>query len=86
MTIEQITAINNAMSMLVDVDQLAQTTSSVEGFVEYTSEHIKALKDAGVSEHIVEHCQHLVNTFLELARRSEIESRRWEDFDANIVY
>jgi hypothetical protein len=86
MTTEQITAINNALSMLSDVYQCATSTNSVEEFIEYTDRHIKALKDAGVDNNIVEHCKCLVDAYIPLAHASEVECRKWDDFDSSIIY
>lgn len=76
MTIEQITAINNGMSMLADIAQYAGTTNSLNAFKEYTGEHVKALKDSGVHEYIVEHFESLINSWIPVARQSEIKSMR----------
>lgn len=85
MTIEQITAINNCMSMLADIAQYAEGTYSFDAFKEYTDKHVKALKDSGVHEYIVEHFESLINSWIPVARQSEINYMRWadccEDFD-----
>lgn len=79
MTIEQITAINNGMSMLADIAQCAGITNSLDDFKEYTREHIKALKDSGVHEYIVEHFESIINSWIPIARQSEINYMRWAD-------
>lgn len=85
MTTEQITAINNGMSMLADIAQYAGTTNSLDAFKEYTDRHVKALKDAGVHEYIVEHFEALIHSWMPVAQQSEINYKRWadccEDFD-----
>lgn len=55
MTIEQITAINNGMSMLANLYEAVEMVQSLDEFEEYTNRHIKALKDANVDNLIVEH-------------------------------
>lgn len=79
MTIEQITAINNGMSMLADIAQYAGTTNSLNAFKEYTGEHVKALKDSGVHEYIVEHFESIIASWIPVARQSEINNMRWAD-------
>lgn len=70
MTIEQITVINNAMSMLTDLMQLAGCSSSMEDFMEYTTEHVNALKEADVDMYIIEHVESLINTAIPIAEYS----------------
>lgn len=79
MTIEQITAINNSMSMLANITQYAGTTNSLNAFKEYTDKHVKALKDSGVHEYIVEHFESIINSWIPIARQSEINYMRWAD-------
>lgn len=86
MTIEQITAINNGMSMLADIAQFAWSTNSVEKFKEYTDTHTKALKDAGVDIHIVEHFECLINPWIPVAQESETRYRRWESLYDEDLY
>ena len=85
MTIEQITAINNGMSMLADIAQYAEGACSFDDFKEYIDKHVKALKDSGVHEYIVEHFESLIASWIPVARQSEINHMRWadccEDFD-----
>lgn len=76
MTIEQITAINNGMSMLADIAQFAGSTNSLDDFKEYTDKHVKALKDSGVHEYIVEHFESIIASWIPVARQSEIKSMR----------
>ena len=64
MTIEQITAINNGMSMLADLFEAASMMSSIEDYKEYTNQHIKALRDSGVDNNIVEHFESLCHSYL----------------------
>ena len=64
MTIEQITAINNGMSMLADLFEAASMMSSIEDYKEYTNQHIKALRDSGVDNNIVEHFESLCHYYL----------------------
>ena len=79
MTIEQITAISNGMSMLVDIAQYAKTTNSLDAFKKYTDRHVKALKDAGVHEYIVEHFEALIHPWIPVAQQSEVDNMRWVD-------
>ena len=67
MTTEQITAINNAMSMLTDLQQAASTMTSLENYKEYTDQHIKALRDSGVDNTIVEHFKSICQSYLPIA-------------------
>ena len=64
MTIEQITAINNGMSMLADLCNAASMMSSLEDYREYTDQHIRALRDSGVESSIVEHFESLCHSYL----------------------
>lgn len=73
MTLEQITAINNGMSMLADIRCAAESTISVEDFKAYTDRHVKALKDSGVDINIVEHFECLTHFILPLAERAAKE-------------
>lgn len=81
MTIEQITAINNAMSMLSDLPQAAGCANSIEQFEEYINEHIKALKNSGVDNCIVEHYKYLCDSWMPIARNSVANYIRWADMD-----
>lgn len=63
MTIEQITAINNAMSVLTTLHE-APGMVSLEEFKEYIEFHIKALKDSGVDRDIIEHFKAITNPYL----------------------
>lgn len=91
MTIEQITAINNSMSMLADLCQTASMMTSLEDYKEYTNQHIKALRDSGVDNNIVEHFKSLCHLCLPIAedavRQHEKyiacceEDREWEEME-----
>ena len=67
MTTEQITAINNGMSMLATLYNTASTTTSLEDYTEYTNQHIKTLRDSGVDNYIVEHFESLCHSCLPVA-------------------
>ena len=69
MTIEQITAINNAMSLLSDISFAAGGTNSVEGWIEYVDTHIQALKTSKVDNHIIEHFQILCDSWMPIVRQ-----------------
>ena len=70
MTIEQITAINNGMSMLADLYQTASMMTSLEDYKEYTNQHIKALRDSGVDNNIVEHFESICHSCLPVAENA----------------
>lgn len=62
MNTEQITAINNAMSMLASLQHtVACISNDVEyrEYREYVNNHIKDLEDAGVSHYISDHFKDL---------------------------
>lgn len=79
MTIEQITAINNAMSMLSNLYEDTMCMASVKSFKEHTDRHIKALKDAGVDKHIIDHLESLIKGYLTLAQNAEEEHMKYEN-------
>ena len=91
MTTEQITAINNAMSMLSDLQEAASMMTSLENYQEWTNQHIKALRDSGVDNTIVEHFKSICQSYLPIAedavRRHERyiafyeEERKWEKME-----
>ena len=70
MTTEQITAINNAMSMLSDLQEAASMMTSLENYREYTDQHIKALRDSGVDNTIVEHFKSICQSYLPIAEEA----------------
>ena len=67
MTTEQITAINNAMSVLSDLQEAASMMTSLENYQEWTTQHIKALRDSGVDSSIVEHFESICESYLPIA-------------------
>ena len=77
MTIEQITAINNGMSMLADLYQAASMMTSLEDYKEYTNKHIKALRDSGVDNNIVEHFKSLCHSCLPVAEDAVRQHERY---------
>ena len=77
MTIEQITAINNGMSMLADLYQTASMMTSLEDYKEYTNQHIKALRDSGVDSYIVEHFESLCHSCLPVAENAVRQHERY---------
>ena len=77
MTIEQITAINNGMSMLADLYQTASMMTSLEDYKEYTNQHIKALRDSGVDNNIVEHFESLCHSYLPVAEYAVRQHERY---------
>ena len=77
MTIEQITAINNGMSMLADLYQTASMMTSLEDYKEYTNQHIKALRDSGVDNYIVEHFESICHSCLPVAENAVRQHERY---------
>ena len=67
MITEQITAINNGMSMLATLYHTASMTTSLEDYKEYTNQHIKTLRDSGINNSIVEHFESLCHSCLPVA-------------------
>lgn len=64
MTTEQITAINNAMSMLTDLQEAASMMTSLENYQEWTDQHIKALRESNIDNSIVEHFESICESYL----------------------
>lgn len=77
MTTEQITAINNSMSMLADLYQTASMITSLEDYKEYTNQHIKDLRDSGVDNYIVEHLESLCHSCLPVAENAVRQHERY---------
>ena len=67
MTIEQITAINNAMSMLSDLQEAASMMTSLENYQEWTNQHIKALRESNIDNSIIEHFESICESYLPIA-------------------
>ena len=67
MTTEQITATNNAMSMLADLQEAANMMTSLENYQEYTNQHIKALRESNIDSSIVEHFKSICKSYLPIA-------------------
>ena len=67
MTTEQITAINNAMSMLTDLQEAASMMTFLDNYQEYTNQYIKTLRDSGVDSSIVEHFESICKSYLPIA-------------------
>ena len=67
MTTEQITAINNAMSMLSDLQEAASMMTSLENYQEYTNQYIKALRESNIDNSIVEHFESICKSYLPIA-------------------
>ena len=92
MNIEQIIAINDAMSMFANLKYDIHCTCDLEYFKEYTGRYINALKEAKVDEYIVEHAKDLVASFLPSAQEAEeefkklkhlMEDKEWEYFNCD---
>lgn len=67
MTTEQITAINNAMSMLSDLQEAANMMTSIDNYQEWTNQHIKALRESNIDNSIVEHFESICKSYLPIA-------------------
>ena len=67
MTTEQITAINNAMSMLSDLQEAASMMTSLENYQEFTNKYIKALRGSNIDNSIVEHFESICESYLPIA-------------------
>ena len=67
MTTEQITAINNAMSMLSDLQEAASMMTSLENYQEFTNKYIKALRESNIDNSIVEHFESICESYLPIA-------------------
>lgn len=78
MTIEQITAINNSISMLKNIGETASCMESVEKFKEYTNEYIKTLKDSKVDNQIIEHIESIIVSYIPVAQRAEEEYKQYQ--------
>ena len=88
MTTEQITAINNAMSMLSDLQEAASMMTSLDNYQEFTNKYIKALRESNIDNSIVEHFESICKSYLPIAEdavRRHIryiecckEEREWE--------
>ena len=70
MTTEQITAINNAMSMLTDLQEAANAMTSLENYKEYTDQYIKALRESNIDNSIVEHFESICKSYLPIAEEA----------------
>lgn len=67
MTTEQIKAIKDVMDMLTDLQEAANMMTSIDNYQEWTNQHIKALRDSGVDDSIVEHFESICNSYLPIA-------------------
>lgn len=86
LTLEQVTAINNGMSMLSIMYEYASQVRTVKEFTEYTERHIKTLEDAGVDKYIVDHFYQLCLACLPIAegaekRHKELSRKRYTEWD-----
>ena len=55
------------MSMLTDLQEAAGMMTSLENYQEWTTQHIKALRDSGVDSSIVEHFESICESYLPIA-------------------
>lgn len=67
MTTEQIKAIKDVMDMLTDLQEAANMMTSIDNYQEWTNQHIKALRDSGVDDSIVEHFESICKSYLPIA-------------------
>ena len=70
MTTEQITAINNAMSMLTDLQEAANMMTSIDNYQEFTNKYIKALRESNIDNSIVEHFKSICESYLPIAEEA----------------
>ena len=70
MTTEQITAINNAMSVLSDLQQAASTMTSLDNYQEFTNKYIKALRESNIDSSIVKHFESICKSYLPIAEEA----------------
>lgn len=70
MTTEQITAINNAMSMLTDLQEAANMMTSIDNYQEFTNKYIKALRESNIDNSIVEHFESICKSYLPIAEEA----------------
>ena len=67
MTTEQITAINNAMSALSDLQEAASMMTSLDNYQEFTNKYIKALRESNIDSSIVKHFESICESYLPIA-------------------
>ena len=67
MTTEQITAINNAMSVLSDLQEAASMMTSLDNYQEFTNKYIKALRESNIDSSIVKHFESICESYLPIA-------------------
>ena len=79
MTLEQIKAINDTMSMLARISENASCCISTELFDDYVNKHIQALKDSKVDNLIIEHVTKLCIPFVSYAKRSADRYKEYEE-------
>ena len=79
MTLEQIKAVNDTMSMLADISENASCCISTELFDDYVNKHIQALKDSKVDNLIIEHVTNLCIPFVSYAKRSADRYKEYEE-------
>lgn len=65
MTLEQITTINNAMSSLTVLDEIANKALEAGQCYQYIYDHVKAMKEAGVPQDICKHYQTIGEMFFD---------------------
>ena len=70
MTTEQITAINNAMSVLSDLREAASMMTSLDNYQEFTNKYIKALRESNIDNSIVEHFEYICESYLPIAEEA----------------
>ena len=70
MTTEQIKAIKDVMDMLTDLQEAANMMTSLENYQEWTTQHIKALRDSDIDNSIVEHFESICKSYLPIAEEA----------------
>lgn len=73
----QIEAINNIMTLLTDIKDIADSITFVEDYNILIDNKINSLKEAGVDEDIIVHVTNLLNSYTSVAIHA---SKRHEEY------
>lgn len=74
---DQITVINNAMSMLTELEGVAQM-NDVAHYTEYTDRYVRVLEFYKVDSDIVDHFKMLIAAYRNVAEETEKQYKEWE--------
>lgn len=80
MTTEQITAINNAMSMLSDLQEAASMMTSLKNYQEYTNQYTKALRESNIDSSIVEHFKSICKSYIPIAEDAVRRHKKYIEY------